>query len=296
LTATTTMKMHEILRAAADWVLPPKVERLMRRSAERLFAGSLAANHALHNRHAGEKRCFVIGSGPSLKTQDLSLLANEYTIAANSFYKHPDAPKVGLKYLCIGDPHFMSAEPRALDWHRTIEKALPTTTLLLNRVARPIVEQHGLYRNQDVYYVEPSSTPATKASECSLDFTRPLNVGNSTGTLVMIPLAMYLGFREIFLLGFDANWLESFERSYHFYDTHEHFPEFDSVAADTRDIKYEDEVDSVKREFEAHRLLAERSRQLGVRIWNATAGGRVDTYPRTRYEDLFTQRGTASSV
>lgn len=290
------MKLHNVLRAAADWVLPPRVERLMKRSAERLFTGSLAANKALHNRHAGEKRCFVIGSGPSLKAQDLSLLANEYTIAANSFYKHPDAAKVGLKYLCIGDPHFMTAEPRAIDWHRTIEKSLPKTTFILNQVARPIVEQHGLYHDQEVFYVAPSSTHAIEASECALDLTRPLNVGNSTGTLVMIPLAMYLGFREIFLLGFDANWLESIERSYHFYDTHEHFPEFDSVAADTRGYQYEGEVENVRREFEAHRLLAERSRQLGVKIWNATGGGRVDTYPRTRYEDLFKRPGTASSM
>src|SRR5262245_17696217 len=123
--------MFDALRVAAGWVLPPNVERVLKRSAERVFTRSLAANEALHNRHADTPRCFVIGSGPSLKTQDLSPLANEYTIAANSFYKHPDAAKLGLKYLCIGDPHFMSAEPRALDWHRTIEKALPRTTMVL---------------------------------------------------------------------------------------------------------------------------------------------------------------------
>lgn len=288
--------MYDALRLAAGWVLPPNVERALTRSAERVFTRSLAANKALRNRHADKQRCFVIGSGPSLKTQDLSRLANEYTIAANSFYKHPDAGKVGLNYLCIGDPHFMSAEPRALDWHRTIEKALPSTTMVLNRVAQPIVEEHGLYPNQEVFYVEGSMVPATKASECALDFTRRLNVGTSTGTLVMIPLAIYLGFKEIFLLGFDANWLENLEKSYHFYDSHEHFPEFDSVAADTRGFSYEGELDTVSREFKAHRLLAERSRQLGVKIWNATAGGRVDTYPRVRYEDVIARSRTASSM
>jgi hypothetical protein len=45
----------------------------------------------------------------------------------------------------------------------------------------------------------------------------------------------------------------------------------------------------VRREFESHRLLAMRAREVGIEIWNATAGGRVDTYPRIRLEDVLSK-------
>jgi hypothetical protein len=247
------------------------------RSVERVTARSLTRNQKLKNRHAGAKRCFVIGNGPSLKGKDLSALAGEVTISANSFYKHPSAPAMGLKYLCIGDPHFMINEPRAIEWHRIIESRMPQATLILHKEARPLIEEHGLYRHQECFFVESSAAPARKPSEVDFDLSRPLNVGFTTGTLVMIPLAIYLGFKEIYLLGFDANWLEK----------HDQFPEFDAVSTDGRGNSYETEVESVRREFESHRLLSLRSRELGIHIWNATDGGRVDTYPRIRLEDVL---------
>ena len=48
----------------------------------------LARNSVFRNRHKGQ-RCFVIGNGPSLKTQDLSLLAREITFVMSGFWKHP---------------------------------------------------------------------------------------------------------------------------------------------------------------------------------------------------------------
>ena len=284
---TGPMKLYPVLRTAADWIVPPALERAMRRRAENFLASSLSVNRALEGRHADRKRCFVIGNGPSLKGVDLTRLKGEVTIGANSFYKHPSAPAMELRYLCIGDPHFFQDEPRVVDWHHLIEREMPKTTLILSKTARPLVEKHALYPKHETFYVETSGVPARRPSEVNIDFTKPLNVGQSTGTLVEIPLAMYLGFREIYLLGFDANWLENLAASYHFYDKHDHFPEFDSVAKDNRGFSYEQDVETVRREFESHRLLALRGRELGVQIWNATAGGRVDTYPRIRLDDVL---------
>src|SRR6185295_12690269 len=42
------------------------------------FGPLLKRNEIFRDRHKG-KRCFVIGNGPSLKNQDLSLLADEIT-------------------------------------------------------------------------------------------------------------------------------------------------------------------------------------------------------------------------
>jgi hypothetical protein len=247
-------------------------------------------NLALRGRHAQERRCFVIGNGPSLKKMDLQPLANEFTIAANSFYKHPDASAVNLDYLCINDPHFMQDEPRCIDWHRTIAEKLPTTRFVLTSAARALVRQHELYAGREVYFVQTGYSVRT-ARSISIDLSRPLNVGVTTGSAVAIPLALSLGFREIYLLGFDCNWLENTSGSYHFYDTHEYFPEFDSVVTDGRGYAYADDLRVVLREFESHRMLRVKAEQLGVRIVNATEGGLLDVYERSRLADCFSGTG-----
>jgi hypothetical protein len=280
------MSARQILRNAADWGVGPRLQEELRDLWRRVSGPTFKENASLNGRYAGERRCFVIGNGPSLKDMDLKPLAEEHTIAANSFYKHPDASVMRLDYLCINDPHFMKDEPRAIDWHRTIAEKLPTARLLLNEAARPIVQRHQLYSGRDVHYVKLGKW-THRASAINLDLSRPLNIGMTTGSSVAIPLALSLGFREIYLIGFDCNWLADTSASYHFYQTHEFYPEFDSVAKDNRGYSYEDELRTNLREFESHRLLRQRAEQLGVRIVNATAGGLLDVYERRRYVDCL---------
>jgi len=270
----------------ADWCMGPRLQETLRGRLSRISMQHLRENRRLKSRNSGEQRCFVIGNGPSLKAMNLKPLVAEYTIAANSFYKHPDASAIGVDYLCINDPHFMKDEPRSVSWHNTIAQKLPTARLILNEAALPLVTGHHLYAGQDVHYVR--SGPWThRAASINLDLSLPLNIGMTTGSSVAIPLALCLGFREIYLIGFDCNWLADTSASYHFYQTHEHFPEFDSVEKDTRGFIYEDELRNALREFESHRLLRERAEALGVRIVNATAGGLLDVYERKNYSELL---------
>ena len=61
---------------------------LLRGRLLRDFGPLLERNEVFRNRHQGQ-RCFVIGNGPSLKTQDLAPLANEITLVTNTFHIHP---------------------------------------------------------------------------------------------------------------------------------------------------------------------------------------------------------------
>lgn len=273
------------LRALVNWTVPAGWQSLLLSIAYRRAGVDVSNNRSLAGRHRG-RRCFVIGNGPSLGDMDLTPLAGELTIGANSFYKHQDAEAVGLGYLCIGDRSFMVDEPNSIEWHRVIERRLPDAVLMLHPDARAILDKHGLYRGREVHYFR-RGVVVPHPELIHFDFTRPINVGNTTGTQLAIPLAICLGCTEIVLLGFDANWLESFTGSYHFYAAHDQFPEFDSLKTDQRWERYEDHLIFALRDFEAHRLLAERAAQLGVSIVNATRGGLLDMYPRVRFEDCF---------
>lgn len=276
--------VQPLLTDAAEWVLPSQWQTTLFQLGYRLRGLDVTRNEALRNRHQDRKRCFVIGNGPSLATMDLRPLRNELTVGANSFYKHPQADVVDLKYLCSGDHRFFVDEPRALEWHRTIEQRLPRTTLLMHSGVRGLMKQHGIYAHHDVHVFQ-NGLKARHHAQVHFDLTRPLNVGVSTGSLLAIPLAIFMGVREIYLIGFDCNWLESYNTSYHFYTQHELWREFDSVETDTK--RYDVALTSVLREFRSHHLIQQRARSLGIRICNAGVGGRLDAHPRVRYEDLF---------
>jgi hypothetical protein len=276
----------------AGWILGAKLHELIGDTVRRYVHGRNDEIGALERRHAGARRCFVIGNGPSLKGMDLRPLAGEFTIAANSFYKHPDAAAIGLKYLCIFDPHFMQDQPRAVEWHRTVAQKLPAATMVLHESARPLVARHGLYAGREVHYARPGFQ-THELRYVDFDFRRARNIGMTTGSSIAIPLAIFLGFREIVLIGFDCNWLADTGKSYHFYDTHEYFPEFDSIDKDGRGYGYEAFLRIILREFESHRLIRAKAESLGVRILNATQGGLLDAYERADYGSLFATPGQA---
>jgi hypothetical protein len=271
-------------RELAKWVLPPGVKGLLKGAWLARQQPLLPANRVLVNRHASDKRCVVIGNGPSLKDMDLRPLAAMVTIGANAFYRHPHALDVGLRYQCINDIRFLVDEPRAVAWHAEVSAGSPRSTVILPWATRDLVRRRNLYQGHTIYFIA-GGEPVHDAASINLDPTRPFNVGMTTGTTLCIPLALAMGFKEVCLVGFDANWLADIHASYHFYAQSQHFPEFDSVAKDVKANQYETELASALREFESHRLLNERAAQMGARICNATRGGLLDMYPRVVFED-----------
>lgn len=273
----------------ASWVVPEAWLGPMSAAAYRVnrrhLLRRLAANAPLAGKHSRERRCFVIGNGPSLKTQDLSRLSSEFTIVANSFFQHPAVGSIGPKYCCVGDPDFIADRPNAIEWLRELESKLPDTTLFFRPWAPAVFERHGLFRHHTVHFID-SVAKVPHSSQVQLDLTKPLNVGYTTGSGFSIPLALYLGFREIYLIGFDANWLADIDHgALHFYDTNPHFPHFDHTATEGHSM--EEQLRTLHLEFRSHRLLREAAERNGQRIRNATNGGWLDMYERVNYDSLF---------
>lgn len=272
-----------------DWFVPPAWMNPLSKIAYRIrYPGHmrlLTRNRELAGRHRNQGRCFVIGNGPSLKTQDIRPLANETVITANSFFQHPDHRTVAPAYYCVGDGDFVADLPNSVAWLRELENAMPQANLFVLPIARSTFAKHGLFRNHRVYHIDHVRM-ARDASGVKIDLTQPLNVGHSTGTGFAIPLALYLGFREVYLIGFDANWLADIHNgALHFYETNKYFPQFDRTATDGLDM--ENQLRTAHLEFKSHRLLRDKAVLMGVKIINATNGGWLDMYPRVKYESLF---------
>ena len=176
-------------------------------------------------------------------------------------------------------------QPHSVAWLRELEAALPQTTLFVSPRALRTFAKHGLFRKHRVRHIDHVRM-ARSRTQVRIDLTQPVNVGYSTGSSFSIPLALYLGFREIYLIGCDANWIADVNDGIiHFYETNKYFPHFDRTNTEGHDMEFQ--LASCHLEFASHRLLRDKASLMGSKIVNATNGGWLDMYPRVHYESLF---------
>jgi len=137
------------------------------------------------------KRCFVFGNGPSLASVNLPSFADEFTIGANFFLKsgfHPDV-------ICCLDPDGFDFENY---------KRFRGLFLFSHQVERRHAEYVAiLSQMSDVFVSRISARWSDDTELYTPDFTRIRSTGSvlSAGS---IPLAAYLGFPSIYMLGCDG--------------------------------------------------------------------------------------------
>ena len=74
----------------------------------------------LKNKYQG-KRCFILGNGPSLKQQDLTLLKDEITFVSNWFVLHDKYEEINPDYYCIcAHEIFGTPTDTYVRWHENV--------------------------------------------------------------------------------------------------------------------------------------------------------------------------------
>lgn len=212
----------------------------------------LAINAELSGRHAG-RRCYVVGNGPSVKEQDLTLLHDELTFAVNRFIEHPLAEKIAPDYYCIVDPKFALGQWGS-DFVKRIERRLPHTTLILTAEGFEFCEREGVCGSHKKYVVNPNQY-FYFGYDRDIDLTGGIP-GADNVTKVALSAAVYMGCSEINLVGIDGNGLILSENS-HFYG-HEPQPA-DQVALEKALV-------SMSLGLRGWRAIAEYLERRGIRL------------------------------
>lgn len=208
------------------------------------------------------KRCFVIGTGPSLKIGDLNILKQngEISFGVNSIYyafektdwrptfyivvQGWDCPEMYDKLGNIGCECAFIGDTDDQFWGVEHDKKIQKFHVVCD--------------------VNESRFPLF-----SEDFSKKCYAG---GTVVYscMQLAAYMGFEEIYLIGVDFSYAEQ-ETSY------EHFYGADSIIS----IGY---TDRVMLAYQAAKLYADTH---GIKIYNATRGGKLEVFERINFDDIF---------
>lgn len=188
---------------AKNW-LPPAIltgsQRLREELRFQLTAEKavLAKNRALKGIGLGRK-VFLLATGPSLKKEKLAQLKGQDVVSVSNFFLHPLAKKLAPKL------HFFASVHPPLDWGNIAawfakaDKALPAETAMVTTFTnKPLVEQYGLFQRRKVYYLYVSAFPSPRG----VDLERPV-LGPQTIPLLALPVLIYMGYKEIGLLGCD---------------------------------------------------------------------------------------------
>lgn len=202
------------------YFLPPFIVRFLN-SAKSYIEFLKCKDHVIANKkfkdiHKG-KRCFVIGSGPSVNDFDLTLIKDEILIGLNSFYIHPQFKTIfsdtNEKYMLSSPLHGPDDAWTEEKWKEMLQEAelnlTKNCTLFygLNNYqpnAQEIIDKNNLFKGYKINYYFSSRVEddwyLPKLEH--IDFSSNL-WSASTSSVLGILLALYMGFDEIYLIGVD---------------------------------------------------------------------------------------------
>ena len=229
------------------------------------------------NKYAGW-RCFFIGNGPSLRAEDLTLLHRngEITFAFNRIYNIFDDTPWRPDFYISQDEKMLSGCAETVDGLDLPVKLVPIQL----KWYHDIQIHDGLYFNITHQEVEDPGR-----FHFSDDAAHEL-FNSSTGMYTAAQLAVYMGFREIFLIGVD----------HHFRVSQNNRGEIvvdDSVKDYFTDRYNEDKaklyIPNTEKSTLTYVAMKIHCEKRGVRVCNATRGGKLEVFPRVDFDSLFTK-------
>ncbi len=224
----------------------------------------LNRNDQLRNKYLGQ-RVYVLGNGPSLNNFDLSAIHGHEVITMNHFELHPQKEKFKIVSHCIGEPYSSST------WEDPISmlNGVKADTYWFNADA---VEFFSKQESYNIHYYLPGLRANVQILSGD-DLTGVALQYQSTAQMA-INVALFLGFKDIYLLGFDHDWLVTRGYSPHFYG------EGPGVGmADHSGYSYVEMIRISLNLFEIYEKLRHIAKKRNARIWNLSKPSYLDVFP-----------------
>ncbi len=222
------------------------------------------------------RRCFIVATGPSLTLADINELHEngEYTIGMNGIYKIFDKTVWRPDVYVSLDPY---VEKKVRDDKDFKPGEFSKDISLLNA----LFIKPGMY--EDVYLLH--TCPKNnwfKVSDMEYDHAKnakynPDIVSGVFGKYVItntaIEIAVFLGFKEIYLIGVDNNYSG---KSSHFYEKNQKNEEEDMAARAL-----------IHAATECYEFMERETKKHGIHVYNATRGGSLEAFDRVDFDSLF---------
>ncbi|MCD7796371.1 MAG: DUF115 domain-containing protein [Clostridiales bacterium] len=242
-----------------------KIEKSSKSRKSGKFDSKFEKLFRLKNTHINQ-RCFIIATGPSLTIEDLELLKDETTFGMNSITKIFEKTSWRPTYYGIQDRQvYEKMEASILENYKNSSNVFVADELEnyfsipSNFIEFPYNGNYHLYNGK---YEDYSAKFSDNAYGIVYD-------GYSI-TYSLIQIAVYMGFKEIYLLGCDCNYPKG-EKN--------HFVEsgFVDKNASSNPIRMRVGYQKVKEYADAN----------AIKIVNCTRGGMLEVFPRAKLEHVI---------
>lgn len=224
------------------------------------------------------KRCFLIGNGPSLKASDLTELHNagEITFAFNRIYNIFEETDWRPSFYISQDEKMLKGCADIVDDLQLNVKLIPIQ----------LHWYHGINIHDALYF---NMNWQQAENPCDFLFSEDISKRidcASTGMYTAAQLAVYMGFSKIYFIGVD----------HHFHISQNNKGEIivDDSVKDYFSDKYNEDKDELyipNTDKSTLTYIAMRNHcdRLGVKVYNATRGGRLEVFPRVEFDTLLNQ-------
>ena len=289
--------MIDWILAHGTWVLPynPYV-RLLNRQRRREEAARFerefghlqrlaAANAALKDRHQGQ-RAFILCNGPSTLQQNLAPLSGELVFSVSSGYLHPDYDRIKPRYHCIPQITYgRMTEQDVMAWFREVHQRTGNAEIFLSATEENFVRRHGLFPGRTLHYLFLHENFDHLGSRDIPDISTAIP-GVQSVPIMGLMVGLYMGFKDLYLLGTEHSEFVTRRYVYSFEPTVLKGKDLSTTPAGEVTTSRYDDFQSLGRLWRQYRTLREIAEANDARIWNATAGGELDEFPRVTLEQV----------
>jgi len=267
-----------------------KIRRLYKNNVD------IYQNKIFKDKHKGD-RCFILGNGPSINSQDLTLLENEYVFTVNQISRHKDFQKIKPTYHFWADPIFFNldlskdSDIELLNKMKEVNTADNKPICFFETKAHDLIKKTNLDKELNIFYFK-TGQPFSDVAKKDIDMTSEIP-GFHTVVQCAIASAAYMGFSEIYFLGCETTGIltsvkvrldQALDDDYAYEVTKN---EDERMRSRVEKVSLEQELYSFYKTLSDYKLLYEYCEQKGIKLYNATLGGLVEGVPRVKYENLF---------
>lgn len=233
------------------------------------------------NRFKG-KRCFIVGTAPSLWHSDVGRLRDEFVFVPSWFALHNQYKDLKNVFYCIASPQIWLKNKLSPLLYHSMTKNNHTNYMMESSFIE-LNKKYRYFPDNRVYYIS-FKDGERDANIIDTDITKPIRYAATVIQDMILPIVFYLGFKDIYLVGCDSSLIKSNFHDWqgaHFYDENlmPRETKFQTVnlsqGFDMRVIN--DTYSKFKKFFESNNR----------KIYNAGYKGQLEIFERVDFNSLF---------
>lgn len=223
-------------------------------------------NKKYENIHFGE-RCFILGTGPSLNQltkNQIIKLNNEVVFGVNSLFKANIVSDLTPHYYSLFDNLYLKEESHFFE--DIINKYKPNKPVFITDYRTETITKKLGVNNESIYLYN-KKYPVNKIK---FNITQNMYIGiNVVSTTILT--AIYMGFKEIYLLGCDYN-------SFATIDVEHCYQDYDEKKYNNENLAFYLKFYAITTKI--HYLIEKCASKQNIKIINVTPNSLLDAYLR----------------